>query len=307
MSTSEQTSPRRMRVAVIGLGGIGGVAAASLTLAGRHDVVACGRRPLDRMKLHLPDREPVDVAMTTLTDPGDARPVDWVLLATKAQDTASAAPWLQQLCSPRTVVAVLQNGVDHSDRIAPFANGANALPTIVYYNGERIAPDHVRMRHISDVDISLPETPNGAAFTDLMAGTAIATRPSADFTTEMWRKLLINIVVNPITALTRQRQKVLRRDDVQDLAASLLTEAVAVARAEGAAMDPQEVERVLAQIRTFPEDAGSSMYFDVMAERPLEAEALTGAVVRAGGRHGIATPMNRAILTLATVLSDGLR
>jgi 2-dehydropantoate 2-reductase len=113
--------------------------------------------------------------------------------------------------------------------------------------------------------------------------------------------------VNPITALTRQRQKVLRRDDVQDLAASLLAEAVAVARAEGAAMDPQEVERVLAQIRTFPEDAGSSMYFDVMAERPLEAEALTGAVVRAGGRHGIATPMNRAILTLATVLSDGLR
>ena len=48
------------------------------------------------------------------------------------------------------------------------------------------------------------------------------------------------------------------------------------------------------------------MYFDALAGRRLEAEALTGAIVRAGARHGIATPMNSAMLTLLNGLSDGM-
>ena len=46
------------------------------------------------------------------------------------------------------------------------------------------------------------------------------------------------------------------------------------------------------------------MYFDTLAGRPLEIEALTGAIVAAGERHGIATPLNRALLTLARAVSD---
>ena len=82
-----------------------------------------------------------------LTDPALAEPVDWVLLCTKAHQTASAAPWLSRLCTPSTCVAVLQNGIDHVARVAPLANGATVLPVIVYYNGERLAPDRMRLRH----------------------------------------------------------------------------------------------------------------------------------------------------------------
>ncbi|MFX4219738.1 MAG: 2-dehydropantoate 2-reductase [Thalassobaculum sp.] len=303
-SPTASSPAARLRIAVIGLGGIGGVAAGALTHAGRHDVVACGRRPLDRMTVDLPD-ESVEVAMTVLTDPADASPVDWVLLTTKAQDTDGAGPWLRALCGPDTTVAVMQNGIDHADRIAPYAGGASALPVIVYYNGERIADDHVRMRHISDTDIALPDTATARAFADLLQGTPINPVIAPDFTARLWQKLLINIVVNPVTALTRQRQGVLQRDDIQALTTALLEEAAAVAEAEGAGLPATAAADTQRLVLTFPHDAGSSMYFDVLAGRRLEAEALTGAIVRAGAKHAIPTPMNSAVLALLRALSDG--
>src|SRR5437773_12024545 len=116
--TSESSDPAaqspiaRSSVAVIGLGRIGGIAAACLQDAGRHDVVVCARRPVARLTLERPEGL-VDVALRTLTNPADAQPVDWVLLCTKAQDTVSAAPWLTRLCRPTTKVAILQNGIGH--------------------------------------------------------------------------------------------------------------------------------------------------------------------------------------------------
>lgn len=304
MSPSIPSPGARKRVAVIGLGGIGGVAAGALIHAGRHDVVACGRRPLERMTVDLP-AETVDVAMTVLTDPAEASPVDWVLLTTKAQDTDGAGAWLRGLCGPETTVAVMQNGIDHAERIAPYAGAATALPVIVYYNGERIADDHVRMRHIGDADISLPDTDTARAFAELFAGTPINAQIASDFTARLWQKLLINIVVNPMTALTRQRQGVLQREDIRALTTGLLDEAAAVAEAEGAGLPASAAADTQRLVLTFPHDAGSSMYFDALAGRRLEADALTGAVVRAGEKHGIPTPMNAAMLALLRALSDG--
>ena len=60
-----------------------------------------------------------------------------------------------------------------------------------------------------------------------------------------------------------------------------------------------EIEQAMGRLFAVPIDAGSSMYFDRLAGRPLEIDAITGAVVAAGERHGIATPLNRMLLTLA--------
>jgi 2-dehydropantoate 2-reductase len=303
--TAEATPARagRSTVAVVGLGRVGGIAAASLQHAGRHDVTVCARRPLTRLTLEHNDGA-VDLALRTLTDPTDAQPVDWVLLCTKAQDTASAAPWLQKLCRPTTRVAVLQNGIGHVERVAPLANTAAALPVIVYYNGERLAEDRVRLRHVSEHDVAVADDELGRSFARLLDGTPITVLLSGDFKTLIWRKLLINAIANPITALTRQRQAVLRRSDVRELALGVLAEAVAVARADGAQLAPDEAEQTLKTLFTYPPEAGTSMYFDTMAGRPLEIEALTGAIVAAGERYGIAAPLNCALLTLARAVSD---
>ena len=249
----------------------------------------------------------VDVPLTAYTDPAMVEhPVDWVLLCTKTYQTQAAAPWLARLCAPRTRVAVLQNGIGHVERVAPLANGATVVPAIVYYNGERLAPDRVRLRQGSDQDLTVADDEAGRNFASLFAGTPLRLALSDDFARLVWRKLLINAVANPITTLTLQRQAVLRRSDVQALCREILDEAVAVARAQGVPFADDEPERAMATLFTFSGELGTSMYFDRLAGRPLEVEALTGAIVSAGERHGIATPLNRALLTLLRAINDAI-
>jgi 2-dehydropantoate 2-reductase len=300
MSTS---GPHRSTVAIIGLGSIGGVAAGCLAAAGRHDVVACARQPLHRLTLDRPEGT-ADVQLKSLSDPAQADAVDWVLLCTKTHQTETAAPWLARLCTPQTRVAVLQNGIDHVVRVTPLVNGAEVVPIVVYYNGERLAADHVRMRRAGPNDLVVPDTDIGRAFARLLDGTGLQALLSEDFVTLLWRKLLINAVANPITALTLQRQAVLRRDEIQQLCHAVLEEAVAVARAEGAQLAHDEPERAMATLMTFSGELGTSMYFDRLAGRKMEIEALTGAIVAAAHRHGIATPLNGMLLTLLRAVND---
>jgi 2-dehydropantoate 2-reductase len=286
---------QRQTIAVVGLGSIGGVAAGCLAAAGRHEVVACVRQPIARLTLEAPAGT-VEPPLRALSDPTEAAPADWVLLCTKAHDTQAAAPWLARLCGPSTRVAVLQNGIDHVARVAPLAGGATVVPVLVHYNGERLAPDHgqharVRLRHAGAHDLLAADDEAGAAFAQLFAGTELRVVLSDDFLTLAWRKLFLNAVANPITALTLQRQAVLRRPDVHELGRAVLDEAVAA-------------ERSLATLAGYSGELGTSMYFDRLAGRTLEVEALTGAVVASGLRHGIATPLNRALLALLRAIND---
>ena len=268
-------------------------------------MVACVRRPIERLTVERAEGA-IEVPLRALTDPAQAEQSDWVLLCTKAQDTPSSAPWLRRLCGPRTSVAVLQNGIGHADRLKPLVGNATVVPTLVYYNGERLAPDRVRFRRAGEYEFAVGDDADAWAFEALLDGTAMRTLRNADFNTLAWRKLLINAVANPITALTLQRQAVFRRDDVKALCLAVLDEAAAVGRADGARLAADEPAQILNTLLTYPADAGTSMYFDRLAGRPFEAEALTGAIVAAGARHRVATPLNGLLLTLLRATSDGL-
>ncbi|SHK60834.1 ketopantoate reductase [Bradyrhizobium lablabi] len=297
------SSRQRSTIAIIGLGNIGGVAAGCLRAADRQDIIVCVRQPIERLYLERPEGD-VEVPLRALTNPADAKPVDWVLLCTKAQQTPSAAPWLARLCNSSTRVAVLQNGISHVERVAPLAGDAVVVPTLVYYNGERLGADRVRLRHVAEHDLVAADDADGRAFAQLLEGTPLRVLLSREFSTLAWRKLLINTVANPITALTLQRQAVFRREDVKALCIAILEEAVAVARADGAQLAEDEAVKTMSTLLTYPPEAGTSMYFDRLAGRALEVEALTGAVVAAGRRLNVATPLNAALLTLLRAVSD---
>ena len=153
-------------------------------------------------------------------------------------------------------------------------------------------------------DLAVADDADGRDLLRLLEGTTLRVHASDDFPTLLWRKLLINAIANPVTALTLQRQAVFRRADIQRLCREILEEAAMVGRAEGAWLAPDEPDRIIEQLLTYPPEAGTSMYFDRVAGRSLEVEALTGAIVEAGARHGIATPLNRAFAALLRAVSD---
>lgn len=287
-------------VAVIGSGGIGGYLAGALERVGR-DVTLCVRSPFDRLVVTDAAGER-EVPVRIVADPAAVGPMDWVLVTTKAQDTAGAEPWFRRLVGPRTRVVVVQNGVGQAERARPhLAEGATVLPAIIYCSVERTAPG--RITHHGSTKMTVPAGPDGAAFAALFAGTPFEITQEADFVTVAWRKLLSNAVVNPITALTLRRIAIFNDPAIQDLARGLMDEVIRVANAEGARLTGEDATRILEGYRRMTGDGGSSMLYDRLAGRPLEHAHLTGAVVEAAGRHGIDVPLNRAILALAGAVS----
>ncbi|MFG2137256.1 2-dehydropantoate 2-reductase [Streptomyces sp. NPDC048650] len=292
------------RIAVIGAGAIGGYTAALARWAGL-DVTVCVRSPLEQLTVEAGGTERT-AAVRIATAPEQVGPVDWVLLATKAQDTAGAEGWLRRLCRPGTGVAVLQNGVGHRERVAPYVpEGTEILPVLAYMAVERVAPG--RIRHHAASELHVPAGPQADRFAVLLAGSALTVRPVGDFTTDAWRKLFTNLAANPLTALLQQRMGIFADPEMAALTGDLLREAVAVARAEGADVGEPDIGTTLEMYAAVPPDGGSSMLYDRLAGRPLEHEYLTGAVVRAGERHGIATPLNGMLLTLLRAVDRGLR
>ena len=94
-------------IALIGPGAIGATVAAWLAQSPDLALTLCVRTPLDRLEIEAPGGL-ITAQPEMLTDPAEARPVDWVLICTKAYDVAGAAVWLARLVGPGTRVAELQ-------------------------------------------------------------------------------------------------------------------------------------------------------------------------------------------------------
>jgi 2-dehydropantoate 2-reductase len=284
-----------MTVAVIGPGAIGGLLAAELHGRG-NEVTLCARRPLARLVVE-PDGH--DFVPTVATDPAQVTPTPWIVVALKAMDSAAATPWLERLVRDDSVVVVVQNGVEH-DRLD--ARGAALVPAIANTAVERTQDG--RLVHRAGDLITLADVPGAAGFAALLEGSGLRVQLEADFTTAAWRKLLSNIAGNPLTALTGRRAEVFREPDMQRLALALLSETVAVGRAEGARLDDGDAERTIAALASLPPDTGSSMLYDRLAGRPLEVEPLVGVVVRAARRHGIDAPRAQTLYALLSALAS---
>jgi len=291
-------------IAVIGGGAVGGLTAAFAYEAG-HDVTLCLRTPLDELTLRT-DGELLRPDVRFATRPEEAGPADWVFLTTKVQDTAGAAGWLRALCGPDTVVAVIQNGVDHAERVAPLLPpGTDLLPTLAYMAVERVAPGRI-VHHLSS-ELHVPEGPSADRFAELLEHSRLTVRTVADFRTATWRKMFTNVAANPLTAILKQRMHILGDPEMRALAEEILREGLAVARADGAQVNEDDVQRALRQNTSVPPDGGTSMLYDRLAGRPLEHEHITGAVVRGAERHGIEVPLNRMLLTLLRAADRELR
>src|SRR6478735_958844 len=103
--------------------------------------------------------------------------------------------------------------------------------------------------------------------------------------------------------LTGRRAGMFRRDDIAGLALDYLHECLAVARAEGAALDDDVPTQLLARFQSFPADLGTSILADREAGRPLEWDARNGVVQRLGRAHGIPTPISDVVVPLLAASS----
>ncbi len=284
------------RVGLVGPGAIGCTVLGAV--ASRRDVEviigargAFGRLVVDGVEPRVD--EPVRV-LTSPPVPG--APLDVLLLATKAHQTEGARAWMDAWAGPRTVVLVLQNGIEQIPSMRALAPEARVAPAVVSCPARRLAPGHAEVG--SRVEIVVPDDAPGRVVAELFAGSYVHVVLAADWLTAAWTKLVFNAAAGGITALLRRSNEVYRDAGARDLALSLMREAALVARADGARIEDAALapyfDRVMARAGTHV----ASIAADRIAGRPTEWRARNEVIVRKGAAYGIATPLHALVTTL---------
>ena len=240
-------------------------------------------------------------------------PFDLVLVCVKSMDTVSAVATLAGRLSSSAIVLSIQNGVENPERISTVISDAQVSGVAIYVGIERVERLRVIRRpsrgpsgEVRDRMVGGPPGPIGDVL--LAIGTAVDLRVELtdDPTAALWSKLIGNVCLNTVTALGRSRVgAVFASPNAAALMLALGQEVEAVASAAGVSVPPDATEAYIADARErLPASGGTSTLFDLEADRPLEHDALIGAVVRIGGRTGVATPLGRACLTLLDLLDQ---
>ena len=319
-----------MRIVIAGAGAIGGYIGAKLARVGA-DVVLFARGPhLQAMQARGLRVRSVDgdfeVQPQVASDLSTLGTADVVFLGVKAHALTALAPQLRPLLGPDTVVVSTQNGIpwwyfqDHPgelqglrlERVDPGGVIAAAIEprrvvgSLAYFSTDIVEPGVIH--HTEGNRISFGE-PNGTRSdrTRRIAEALIAAGFRCPVTTrfrhEVWVKLLGNVAFNPISALTRATlEEIARHPEVSRLVREVMVETEAVA----AKLDI-ELPISIDQRMAGAEKVGAhktSMLQDLEAGRPMELEAVVGAVIELGERLDVPMPATRAVYSCAKLLDE---
>ncbi len=294
-----------MRIAVVGVGGVGGYFGGRLAQAGadvifiaRGDNLAALREQGLRIESIIGDAFVAPVQATD--DPAQAGPVDMVLVATKTWQLDEAIDLMRPLIGPETGVVPLLNGVEASDRLAAALGESHALNGICYIFVARVAPGVVRHSGIHPLIIFGERDNRRTGRVEALrawlerAGVRVTVPPDID--AEVWRKFVFGATTSGLGAVTRAPMGLLRElPETRPLFVQGMREIVAVAQARGIALGEEAVTAALAQLDALPYETTASMQRDIMAGRPSELEAQNGAVARLGAAAGVPTPLHAFI------------
>lgn len=296
-----------MKLAVLGPGGLGCLLAALFREAGA-DVSLVDYRPerVARLRRRGIQVQTLDggprVVMVPIGLAPEVGPCDVTIVAVKAYQTESAARALPELMSRGGLALTLQNGLGNLESLARTAGPRRLLAGVgllgVTARGEgRIIYAGRGVIYIGVPAASQVSGAELAAVVDLFRGAGLECQPREDIEAVLWEKLVINVGINPLTALLRvPNGALLQVPGAWDLAVAAAQEAQAVARAAGLSLSNDPAAR-LRQVCTDTAANRSSMLQDILAGRPTEIEALNAQVAARGRALGLATPVND-LLTL---------
>ncbi len=269
-----------MRIAVIGAGALGTLFAAGLRRVADVEVV-------DRTKAPLPrEVASVDVALVCVKSPGTA----W------AADVAS------RILRPDGVAVTLQNGLGHLDVLARALGPGRAAQGVTTEGarreGERVVRAGTAITFLAPHHLDVSSRPRLVELARLLELAGFPAQVSEDARQIVWRKLVANAAINPLTALLRITNGELLSHKAASTADAIAREVAAVASASGVAISQKEAPEIWREVARTSAPNRSSMLQDMECGVPTEIDAICGAVAREGERLGVAAPLCAVMATL---------
>ncbi|MTV48173.1 2-dehydropantoate 2-reductase [Heliobacillus mobilis] len=304
-----------MRIAVIGMGGVGGFFGGKLAYAfadsKENDVFFIARgdhlKAMQEQGLTVKSSEEKFVAYPTeaVQDPSEIGMVDFVLFCVKTYDLETAAQQIVPLLKRETLVLPLLNGVDHAERLRALLPQGKVLNGCCYIFSKIESPGVIsqgggvpRIVFGADKGVGLPEISQDQL--DLLANlfreADISAKFVADAEVAVWSKYLLICSLGGITSFFQKPVGAVASNPEQR--AMLLTtmeEVYAVAKAKGVQLDEAIVKKTMASVDTFAPESTTSMQRDFEKGSRTELEAFSGYIVRTGRGLGVPTPAHEKV------------
>ncbi|WP_200302309.1 ketopantoate reductase family protein [Streptomyces adelaidensis] len=295
-------SDERLTVAVLGPGGVGGLLAALLARTGHRVICLAGEETAQTLeKTGIQVTSPRFGEFTTHVESATElrEPVDAALITVKHTTLAPALHRLPPTAlTPETLIVPFLNGVEHPALLRAHYGGtaAHVAPATIRVESTRVTPGVIEHGSpFAEVDLTGDAAPRARlnSLAGALEWSGVTTRLLADETAVLWAKMSF---LAPFALLTTRHGLPLgeiRTHHREELTA-LVEETAAVGTAAGAPVDPAETLR---RYDAFPPATKSSMQRDAEAGRPLELDAIGGALLRAAERHCVRVPVATKVVT----------
>lgn len=228
------------------------------------------------------------------------------LVLVKSWQTERAAEQLAQILHPDGIVLTLQNGVGHLEILRDILGTKRVAQGVTTYGATLVGPGIVRPG--GEGVISVQSHPSLSPLIQCLKQSGFSVQEVDDLSGLVWRKLIINVAINPLTALLNVKNGQLLMDKpALELMRLLAREAGAVAQALGFEAGFGDPASAAEDVAAATAENVSSMLQDIRRGAPTEIDALCGAVVRAGRSVNIQTPVNETMLLLVQALESSTR
>jgi 2-dehydropantoate 2-reductase len=305
-----------VKIAIVGPGALGCLLAAKLKSAGE-EVWLVDYRPerldlLNRQGIILKTPNGLEAAVKVpVVEAERVEPVDLAILTVKAHQTRTAAPSLPLLLGPAGLALTLQNGLGNLEEMAQVVRPERLLGGASILGATKLKEGEVLLAGLGPTYVGPPPgsrvTPDQVeAVAALFRRAGMPCEVRSDIERVLWEKLLVNVGINPLTAILRIKNGGLPNlPPAWNLAVAAAVETQAVARASGINLNVDPEAR-LREVCTATAANRSSMLQDILAGRRTEIEALNAQVAARGASHGIPTPVNHTLTQLIRALEEAI-
>ncbi len=240
-------------------------------------------------------------------DPEAARGADVFIVFVKSTATEEAARRFAPLAGPHAIILTLQNGLGNEAIISSHFGPGRTAAGVTSQGATFLGPARIRHAGKGPTHICMSDGRNEKllALRGALDKAGFETHVSDDVAGLVWSKLVINVGINALTAITGQANgKLVESEETKSIMADLVGEAVAVARARGISLGYADPLATVCEVAHKTGANRSSMLQDFDRHRASEIEVMNGAIVREGQSAGVPVPVNTTITRVVRAMQQ---
>lgn len=288
-----------MKIGIIGAGVMGTFLGG--ILGKYNDVLIVGKHDKEISEIEISGKTNVKVNVDYTTDHSRLKNSELIIICTKSYDTREAISEINSYITDSALVLSLQNGLDNEKIISDYVEEKNVIGGITGLGVTYLEDGKVKHAGKGETIIGKYKAKNDRKIFDIkevLEKSGLEVSVSDNIYGHIWKKVIINSSINPITALTGLKNgALLEQNNLHELLKIVCLESTKIAKEEVDLPSENMVEET-EKIAKMTSENKSSMLQDIENKNKTEIECINGAIVSKGKKFGISTPYNETLFNL---------